>query len=154
MNFGVDDLQRIIASQLAQGNANVTGGRSKFAKDLAKRIYEFVESKDMNRNMKTEAFARGVSAEDLAMSDRVGDALGFDVMPLTPEACRVYQWIASQEAKGQKIETFAAWAKSIEQLKFITMYRKDVSNIKLKWPLAFNSTSAILPDHNDGSIHA
>jgi hypothetical protein len=145
MNFGTRDIQDIIYRQLVQGNANVSGGRSKFAKDLAKRIYEFVESKDMNIDMKTQARARGISENDIAMSERVGKALGFDVMPLTPQACEVYQWIAEQEAKGQKIETFAKWATSAEELRFITMYRKDVSNIKLKWPLAFVSVAPTIP---------
>lgn len=154
MNFGVQDLQNIIYKQLVQGNANVTGGRGKFAKDLAKRIYEFLENKPVNQNMKTEARVRGVSDQEITMSERVAKAFGFDVMPLTPEACRVYQWISEQETKGQTIEVFAAWAKGIEQLPFITMYRKDPSNIKIRWPLAFNGTSTILPDNKDGSIHA
>lgn len=153
MNFGMQDIQNIIYKQLEQGNANVTGGRSKFAKDLAKRIYSFIEEKDVNRNMKTEALARGISKTDIAMSERVADALGFDVMPLTPQACKVYEWIAEQEAKGQTIEAFAVWAKNIERLDFITMYRKDVSNIKLKWPLAFAKSTVKFTNNKDGSLY-
>lgn len=140
MNFGTRDIQDIIYRQLVQGNANVSGGRGKFAKDLAKRIYEFVESKDMNIDMKTQARARGISEQNIQMSERVGKAFGFDVMPLTPTACDVYEWIAEQHAKGRTIEKFAEWAKTGEQLKYVTMYRRDVSNIKLKWDLAFQTS--------------
>lgn len=153
MNFGVDDIRIIINKQLAQGDVNVKGGRGKFAKDLAKEIYAFLESKNMNRNMKTEALARGIPADMIAMSERVGKALGFDVMPLTPQACDVYTWIAEQETKGQTIEAFAAWATSHEELRFITMYRKDVNNIKLKWPLAFNKMAVTMIDNKDGSFY-
>jgi hypothetical protein len=107
------------------------------SKDLAKRIYELVEQ-NMNRDMKTEARARGVSEESIILSDRIGKALGFDVMPLTPAACGVYDWVAEQEAKGEKIETFARWAKSEERIDYIRMYRKDAENIKIDWVKAFN----------------
>lgn len=136
MNFGIQDIQNIIYNQLVQGNANVTGGRGKFAKDLAKRIFELVEQ-PMNIDMKTEARARGVSEISIKMSEKIGKALGFDVMPLSPAACIIYEWVMEQEAKGEKIEIFAAWAKSPERLSFIRMYRKDAENIKIDWPRAF-----------------
>jgi len=140
MNFGTYDLQQLIYNQLVRGQVDVrmSGGRNKFSKDLAKLIFEtFLEDLQMNRDMKTEARARGVSEKNIKMSEIVGKALGFDVMPLTEEACKVYEWIAEQElSNGQKITTFAEWAKK-EKAQYIRMYRKDVSNIKIDWSLAF-----------------
>jgi hypothetical protein len=142
MNFGTFDLQQLIYSQLVRGQVDVrmSGGRNKFSKDLAKLIWEtFLEDQPVNIDMKTEARARGVSEQNIKMSETVGKAFGFDVMPLTDEACTIYEWIAEQENKGQKIRTFAEWAKK-EKAQYIRMYRKDVSNIKIDWGLAFTST--------------
>lgn len=140
MNFGIQDIQDIIYKQLVQGNANVTGGRGKFAKDAAKRIWELVE-KPMNQDMKTEARARGVSDESIKMSERIGKVLGFDVMPLTPSACEIYKWVAEREAAGESMEIFAKWAKSPERIDYIRMYRKDAENIKIDWARAFTVRS-------------
>jgi len=87
--------------------------------------------------LQTEARARGVSEEEIKLSEKIGKALGFDVMPLTPQACNVYKWVAEQEAKGQKIETFAKWALSEKRVQFKRMYRKDPENIKIDWTQAF-----------------
>jgi len=146
MNFGIQDIQNIIYKQLVQGNANVTGGRGKFAKDLAKRIYELLEDEPMNRDMKTEARARGVSEQSIEMSEKVGRAFGFDVMPLTPVAESVYEWITEQEARGKTIKRFAEWAKK-EKAQYIRMYRKDVTNIKIDWDLAFPVPTGIQTEY-------
>lgn len=140
MNFGTEDLVRIIYPQLVAGQVDVRmkGGRNKFSKDLAKKIYEFLED-NMNIDMKTEARARGVPEHILAFYERACKAFGFDVMPLDSASLRKYEWILEQEAKGQKIETFAEWAKK-NKAEYIRMYRKNTEHITIDWPLAFPIT--------------
>ena len=106
MNFGMQDIQNIIYRQLVQGNANVTGGRGKFAKDLAKRIYELVEGENMNADMRMQALARGIPDRAIKIHDKLCKALGFEVMQLTPFASDVYEWVGTQEAQGQSISAF------------------------------------------------
>jgi hypothetical protein len=130
--------------------AHFMHGRRKVAKDIVNMIMDYVDSQNggaMNQDMKVEARARGVSEQSIKLSERIGKALGFDVMPLTPAACEVYEWVAEQEAKGQKIETFAAWAKGKDRIDYIRMYRKDASNIKIDWPRAFVSSVGIETDY-------
>lgn len=95
------------------------------------------EGENVNIDMKTQARARGVSEGAIKMHDRICKALSFDAMPLTPQACAVYEWITEQDEKGQTIESFARWAKREDRVKFIKMYRKDAGNIKADWSAAF-----------------
>lgn len=143
MNFGTYELQTIIYEQLKRGQVEVrmSGGRSKFAKDLAKLIYEKLEleEKPMNVDMRTEFLARGGSMEDVKMFDRLCKVFSFDMMPLTESAREVYKWIAEQEAKGQKLETFVAWARGAERAQYINKYRKDAGNIRNDWALVFSA---------------
>jgi len=144
MNFGMQDIQHIIYNQLIQGSANVTGGRGKFAKDLAKRIYEFVESKtenNMNADMQTLAHARGISDEVIKFIDKSGRAFGFSIMPMDEISIESYKWIMQQP---QTIEQFADWARADAQGKFIGKYRKSAGNIKNDWARAFNPVDRML----------
>ena len=137
MNFGMQDIQHIIYNQLVQGSANVSGGRGKFAKDLAKRIYEFIESKteiDMNQDMKTIARARGISEDVINFSDRACRAFGFSIMPMDDISVDAYKWVMQQP---QTIEQFADWARTDEQGRYIGKYRKNAGNIKNDWARAF-----------------
>jgi hypothetical protein len=62
-------------------------------------------------------------------------------MPITEDAIKIYKWIAEQEAKGQKLSVFVEWAKDQERARFIRMYRKDPSEIKVDWMQAFGGNS-------------
>lgn len=144
MNFGMQDIQQIVYNQLVQGSANVTGGRGKFAKDLAKRIYEFIESKtehDMNTDMKAIARARGISDDVIKFIDKASRAFGFSIMPMDEISIDAYKWIMQQP---QTIEQFADWARTDEGGKFIGKYRKGAGNIKNDWARAFNTTVRML----------
>ncbi len=144
MNFGMQDIQNIIYRQLVQGNANVTGGRGKFAKDLAKRIYELVsEDMPVNIDLRTEFLARGGDMETVKMYDRICKVMAFDMLPLTNAACDVYKWIAEQENMGKRLETFAAWAREPERAQYFRKYRNDVGNIKNDWALAFARSNTL-----------
>ena len=144
MNFGMQDIQNIIYRQLVQGNANVTGGRGKFAKDLAKRIYELVsEDMPVNIDLRTEFLARGGDMETVKMYDRICKVMAFDMLPLTDTACEIYKWIAEQEQAGKKLETFAAWAREPERAQYFRKYRNDVGNIKNDWALAFARSNTL-----------
>jgi hypothetical protein len=141
MNFGMQDIQNVIYRQLVQGNANVTGGQKKFAKDLAKRIYELI-SKDapVNIDLRTEFLARGGDMETVKMYDRICKVMAFDMLPLTDTAKEIYKWIADQESSGKKLEVFAAWAREPERAQYFRKYRNDVGNIRNDWMLAFSKS--------------
>ena len=141
MNTGMQQIQDIIYRQLAQANANVTGGRGKFAKDLAKRIYETLEENgDMNKEIRTQARARGIPEEIIAMCDRVSKAFNFDVMGITEKDQDVYAWLIERNASGQTIEAFAEWAREKERAQYIRKYRNDTGNIRNDWNLAFTTS--------------
>lgn len=144
MNFGMQDIQNVIYRQLVQGNANVTGGRGKFAKDLAKRIYELI-SKDepVNTDLRTEFLARGGDMETVKMYDRICKVMAFDMLPLTDTAKEIYKWIADQEQHGRKLEVFAAWAREPERAQYFRKYRNDVGNIRNDWALAFAKANTV-----------
>ena len=144
MNFGMQDIQNVIYRQLVQGHANVTGGRGKFVKDLAQRIYELI-SKDapVNIDLRTQFLARGGSMEIVKMYDRICKVMAFDMLPLTDTACEIYKWIAEQEQAGKKLETFAAWAREPERAQYFRKYRNDVGNIKNDWALAFSRSNVL-----------
>ncbi len=150
MNFGMQDIQNIIYRQLVQGNANVTGGRGKFAKDLAKRIYELVEGENMNADMRIQALARGIPDRAIKIHDKLCKALGFEVMQLTPFASDVYEWVGTQEAQGQSISTFAAWAKNSERVQYIGKYRKDAGAIQRDWASAFENSAVVMRASDEG----
>lgn len=139
MNFGINDIQQVIYKQLVQGNANVTGGRGKFAKDLAKRIYELIESKSevtVNQDMKVIARSKGIPEDIINFTDRACRAFGFAIMPLDDISIDSYKWIMQQ---SQTIEAFADWARTDEQGKYIGKYRKSGGNIKNDWARAFTA---------------
>jgi hypothetical protein len=141
MKIGYKDIENIINRQLNQG-VKISGvSKGKFAKDLAKQIYDFLEKEllDMNKNMKIEALARGIKQKDIDAREKIRKALGFDVMPLTAEAIEVYAWVMEQESKGQTIDAFAEWARKPERVQYINKYRKNVLAIKNEWLLAFES---------------
>ena len=138
MKIGIQKIQDIIYLQLKQANANIPIGRAKFAKDLAKRIYSELEE-DMQGDLKVIAMAKGWTEEDTKLCDYVCKAFGFDVMPMTDGALEVYRWVKEQEAQGQTLADFVSWAKANEDGKFIRMYRKDPSNIRIDWPRAFST---------------
>lgn len=131
--IGTYQLENIIENVLFE--AHVPRAR-KVARKIIERISPYLESEPMNQDMKTEARARGVPEWAISFSERAGKALGFDVMNLRDADIQVYKWILEQEERGQKIETFAEWAKK-EKAQYIRMYRKDTSNIKIDWSLAF-----------------
>jgi hypothetical protein len=111
----------------------------KVARKIIERISPHLEDKPMNVDMRTEFLARGGSMEDVKMFDRLCKVFSFDMMPLTESAREIYKWIAEQEAKGQKLETFVAWARGAERAQYINKYRKDAGNIRNDWTLAFTA---------------
>lgn len=141
MRIGTEQIRRTIIKKLGEHNAFFKRRGTKygnFATELADEIVKLIGD-DMHSSMKTEALARGIDKEDIALCEKVEKAFGFDAMPITPGAIEVYRWIAEREAGGQRLKTFVEWAKQNEEGKFIRMYRKDPSNIRLDWDRAFQS---------------
>lgn len=138
MKIGTQKIEDIIMRQLKQANARMNCGYGKFAKDLTKQIVEALpDEDDMQIDMREEYLKRGGTPEVISVYDRLCKALGFIFMPLTPKATDVYGWIVEQERNGQKLETFAVWAKNSENVKFIKQYKNNPENIMTNWPQAF-----------------
>lgn len=138
MNFGTYDLQKIIYSQLVRGNVDVrmSGGRGKFAKDLAKVIYDYIEE-NMNVEMKTLALSRGASKVAVDAWERTCRAFSRHSLPFKPQDWDIYVWIVEQDKTGKTIEAFAKWAQLPDNLVYINQYFKDPQNIKTQWERAF-----------------
>ena len=137
MNFGTYDLQGIIYNQLVRGNVDVrmSGGRGKFAKDLAKVIYDYVEE-SMNFEMKQQAIARGAREIEVDAWERICKA--FDrILPMQARYYDVYIWVVAQDNTGRTIENFARWARNAENIQYINQYFKDPQNIRTQWERAF-----------------
>lgn len=131
---GSQEIAELIFKTLSEGRVYLTKAQKREVRDL---LEEIDEGEPMNKNLKTEAYARGIAAEDVKRGESVADAFGFDAMPLTDAAFEIYKWIEQQESEGKHLSTFVAWAKKNEDGKYIRMYRKDPSNIKVDWDRAF-----------------
>jgi len=155
MNFGTFDLQNIIYKQLVRGNVEVrmNGGRGKFAKDLAKVIYNFVED-SMNFEMVEQALARGATQAQTAAWVRVCNAFDRN-LPMQARYYEIYTWAVSQDSTGRTIEKFAQWARQTENLPYINQYFKDPQNIKTQWQRAFTSSKneVNFNRNDDGSLY-
>jgi len=153
MNFGTDDLQKIIYNQLVAGQVVVRmqGGRGKFAKDLAKKLYDFLEE-TMISDMEQIAKARGASDRAISAYDRVCKAMDRYSMPFRPQDWDIYVWIIEQDKTGKTIEKFSKWARLPENLAFINQYFKDPQNIKTQWARAFGA-SETFQKNEDGSLY-
>ena len=144
MNFGTQQIEDRIISQLKQANAKLNCGYGKFSKDLPKRIYELMpKDAPVNIDLRTEFLARGGDMQTVKMYDRICKVMAFDMLPLTDTACEIYKWIAEQEQAGKKLETFAAWAREPERAQYFRKYRNDVGNIKNDWALAFARSNVL-----------
>lgn len=111
--------------------------------EIVVRFCEAIESfggDDVNKDMKTQARAMGISDKVLDFSERAGKALGFSIMPLDPVSVTAYEWIMAQEAHGQTIESFAEWARK-EESKYMGKYRKEAGNIRNDWARAFGGVN-------------
>ena len=135
MKYGSQDIQNILWEN-AKRDQSVRVNK-KYTKDCAKLIMELFSEDDMQIDIREEFLKRGGDPQIIKTHDRLCRLLGFSVLPLTSSAQDVYKWVAGQELLGEKIETFAAWAKSPERIEYIRMYRKDAENIKIDWGRAF-----------------
>ena len=133
--LGAEQISYAIKKALNDANIRIPNSAVSIIRDALTQIDE---GAPVNKNIKTEAIARGISKSDLALSEKIADAFGFDAMPLTEAAFEVYRWIEQQEPEGQTISMFVSWAKKNEDGKYIRMYRKDPSNIKVDWDRAFS----------------
>ena len=144
MNFGEDDLRYQIRDFCNTHGVRITmpGGAGKFYKDLGKFLNDYIleNGGDMQRDLKVRALAAGISKNVIDYADRICKVFSFEIVPLTPVAVEVYEWMMEQEAKGQTIEQFAKWAKDPERVKFINKYRNSAGNFKNDWVLAFSGT--------------
>jgi len=132
----IEDIMWILAKRMPSVRIN-----KKYSRDCSKMIFdmvlEAVGEKDVQIDLKKMFLARGGTDEQIQVHDRLCDALGFSNLQLDSKSAGVYDWIAEQERRGQKIAEFAKWAKSQERAQYIRMYRKDVENIKIDWARAF-----------------
>lgn len=138
MKVGTEQVKHKILNKLKKYKANlrdITHG--KFADELADEIIELFGGQ-MNADVKVMAMARGASPEEIELSEKVERAFGFDQVNMRPEDIEVYRWIFEQEAKGQTLRAFVEWAKHPDRLQYIRKYRKNPSDIKLDWGLAFS----------------
>lgn len=149
MNFGTNDIEQVIWKQIgmcSNFNPGIRGGKNKFVKDLADRMMQFLEERggDMQKDIKTRARIAGISEEVIDYADRICKVFSFEIVPLTPVAVEVYEWMMEQEVKGQTVEQFAKWAKDPERVKFINKYRNSAGNFKNDWVLAFGETKGTM----------
>jgi hypothetical protein len=68
--------------------------------------------------------------------------MNFSAFPLKQQTdAETYLWIIERENSGEKLEVFAAWAKSQERVQYFNKYVKNPQNIQLDWVLAFSGVS-------------
>ena len=108
-------------------------GRDSAARKIAKYIMDEIES-DMNKEWN---LAHDFPIELDGIVKRFEKGLSLNLFKRTPEAIKVYQWVAEQEANGQKIEAFCKWAMHPDRIKFVGKYRAKPENIIADWPQAF-----------------
>lgn len=118
-----------------------------FNKILAARDEIIINIGDTMKSMFAESLAHDIDPQVFKMSEKLAKLLGFVVMPLTPSAVKVYQWVIEQERNGQKVESFATWAKNEDNLKYIKQYRNNPENIMTNWPQAFPQAAARQTDY-------
>lgn len=144
MKIGYSQIEDVLWRNARADNRIKING--KYAKDCAKLILSLFEETGMQTDLKVVFLARGGTPEQIAIYDRLCNAFGFGNMPLDPASAKVYDWIAEQEANGQRLETFAEWAKGKDRIQFIRMYRKDAANIRIDWPRAFTEAGGFTAD--------
>lgn len=111
----------------------------------ATELSKFTEGKILEtmNNMYILDAVHEITPEMHAFIGRVEKSLLQKIMPRTTLALETYQWAQEQEAEGQTIEKFGAWATQDERREYVGKYRARPENIKADWLLAFASTPAI-----------
>lgn len=119
-----------VAEELVDAALEVGGFARKFkdpAWDLLHGKIPDAESVELAR--RAELYK--VIAERLERGLRRGE------FPQTPDAQRVYRWIAEREAAGESLDKFIAWATFDKRAEYTFIYHKDPNLIKRDWPQAF-----------------
>lgn len=73
-----------------------------------------------------------------SIAERLEKGLLRNEFPQTPEAHKVYRWIAEQEKKGEKLETWIKWAMDGNRANFSFVYHTNPGFIKRDWIQAFS----------------
>lgn len=119
-----------LAESLADAALEVAGLAKKFhdpAWDLLHGKTPDAESIELAR--RAELYR--TIAERLEVGLRRGE------FPQTPDAQKVYRWIAEREAVGESLDKFIAWATFDKRAEYTFVYHKDPNLIKRDWPQAF-----------------
>lgn len=143
-NIGYEKIRDVIYQALVQANADVKGGRGKFAKDTAKRIYDLNAEWQIGSDFpdELEPFVK-----------RLEKGLGVGMLKRNARAAEIYRWLIEQESQGKNLETFFSWAKSEEQKKYKSKYYSNPDYLKVDFPRAFDGTQISVTQNSDGSLY-
>lgn len=72
-----------------------------------------------------------------SVAERLEKGLLRNEFPQTPDAQKVYNWIAEQEEKGESLDVWIKWAMDGNRANFSFVYHTDPKLIKRDWVQAF-----------------
>lgn len=140
MNFGTQQIEDKIVSQLKQANAKLNCGYGKFAKDLAKRIYELMEGSTVDAQWN---FVHNFPPELEAVVRKLERGLGLRNMKRDEGAIEIYKFMIEQEKTGCLISQFITWATEPERVKFVGKYRNSPEAIQLDYKQVFSRANTL-----------
>ena len=147
MKIGTQQIQNAIYEQLTRARVDVPGGRNKFAKDLAKIIYELIGDDMSNRDWDA---MHGFPEDLVPLVRKLQTGLGLR-MKRDEDAIAVYRWLSEQG--DDKIKHFIKWATAEERVQYVGKYRNSPEAIKIDWKMAFKETSPAVMRNADGSLN-
>jgi hypothetical protein len=149
MSIGYQAIQDTIYKQLVQARVDVPGGRGKFSKDLAKKIYELMEGDTVQWNL-----AHNFPQHLEPLVRRIEKGLKVNIMKRTPESVKVYEWIAEQEQGGKDLNVFFQWAIAPERVRYIGKYFSKPEWLMVDFLMAYgDAEQKTFTANEDGSLY-
>lgn len=74
------------------------------------------------------------------IAERLEKGLLRNEFPQTPEAQKIYRWIAEKEKNGENLDVWLRWAMDRSRANYSFVYHKDPALIKRDWIQAFASS--------------